>query len=199
MLSIVPVVEGPGDADALPDLLRRILWEKLNRYDAVVAHGKKGIVKTNGRSNLIKKLEKFLQYAQRKPRCGAILVLVDTDGDCPVELAKELSDRSRGIGIRCPVQIVCANRSFESWFLASFDTIRGHYGISSDARLDMNAEEVPSPKRWITAQMPQGQAYKETIHQGPLCQVMELESTQVNSRSFRRLCHALEQLLDAMV
>ncbi len=95
MPSIITVVEGPGDAAALPGLLHRLLWEKLKRYDISVAYGRKEIVKTNGRPNLLKKLEKFLRYAQSKPGCEAILVLVDSDSDCSVELARELSIRSR--------------------------------------------------------------------------------------------------------
>ena len=40
MPMIVAVVEGVGDAAALPELLDKILWEKHGRYDVSVAHGK---------------------------------------------------------------------------------------------------------------------------------------------------------------
>lgn len=194
MLTIVPVVEGDGDAVALPELLIRILREKYGLYDVSVAQGKTRVVKANGRHNLENKLEKFLRHAQNKPSCGAILIVVDADSDCPLELADQLSQRCARIGTTCPVQIVCANRSYESWFLASLSTIKGRHDISKTAALMGDPEAVPNPKQWLSSQMPSGQAYKETTHQAPLSRVIDLDLAHRSSRSFRRLCHALEQL-----
>ena len=194
-LTIVPVVEGPGDVAALPELLGRILRERFNRPDVIVAQGKSGVVTTNGRQKLESKLENFLRHAQNKPECDAILVLLDADDDCPVELAQRLLQRCEQIGLNRPVQIVCAHRSYESWFLASLDTIKGQRGISDTAVLSQAAEDVSNPKQWLTDQMPTGQAYKETIHQASLSQSIDIGMARHNSRSFRRLCHALEQLL----
>lgn len=198
MTSIVPVVEGDGDADALPGLLNRILLQRFKRYDIVVPEGKSKVVKTNGRPKLISKLERFLRHAQNKPNCGAILVLVDADMDCPVTLAQQLSQRCEQIGTRCPIQVVCAHRSYESWFLASLDTIRGHHSIANSAFLDCKVEEIARPKQWLTDQVPSGQAYKETTHQASFSRSIDLKVAYRNSRSFRRLCHAVEQLLDEM-
>lgn len=192
------MVEGDGDVDALPELLNRILSQRFNRYDIVVPQGKSKVVKANGRQKLINKLEKFLQHAQNKPNCGAILVLVDTDKDCPVTLAQQLNQRCESIGARCPVQVVCAHRSYESWFLASLDTIRGQNGIACTAVLHCEVEDVARPKHWLNGQMPPGQAYKETIHQGTLSRRIDLDLAYRNSRSFRRLFHAMEELLGAI-
>ncbi len=198
MPTIVPVVEGDGDAAAVPQLLTRILHERYNRYDVSVAQGRNNVVKANGRRNLEKRLDKFLEYAHRKPRCRAILVLVDADVDCPVTLAQELSQHCDSVQTTCPVQIVCACTSYESWLLASLDTISGRHGIPGSAVLSGDPEGVSNPKQWLTDQMPSGQAYKETTHQASLSRVMDLDLVYRNSRSFRRLCHALEQLLCAI-
>ena len=195
MVTIVPVVEGDGDAAALPELLVRILGERFNRYDVLVAQGKTKVVKANGKDKLETDPGRFLQHAQKKPGCGAILILVDADDECPVSLAKRLSQLCDQIGTSCPVQIVCARRSYESWFLASLDTIKGQHGIPDSASLSSDAEDVPNPKNWITDQMPNGRIYKETTHQTSLSKVIDLELAHRNSRSFRRLCHAVEQLL----
>ena len=195
MRTMVPVVEGDGDADALPELLVRILQEKYERYDVAVLRGKTKVVKANGRQNLEKKLDKFLGHAQNKPECAAILVVVDADEDCPVKLARDLTQRCNKIGLRCPVQIVCAHREYESWFLASLNTITGMHGIPKTAVLSSDAEAVLDPKQWLTEQMPSGQAYKETTHQASLSRAIDLDLACRNSRSFRRLCHALEELL----
>lgn len=198
MISVIPVVEGNGDVDALPELLNRILSQKFNRYDIIVPQGKSKVVKANGRQKLIGKLEKFLRHAQNKPNCGAILVLVDSDNDCPVTLAQQLSQRCESIGARCPVQVVCAHRSYESWFLASLDTIRGQNGIDCTAVLHCDVEEVVRPKQWLTGKMPSGQAYKETSHQGTLSRRIDIDLAYRNSRSFRKLFHAMEDLLVAI-
>ena len=68
MLTIVPVVEGDGDAAAFPELLVRILHDKYNRYDVSVAQGKTKVVKANSRQKLENKLDKFLKHAQNKTR-----------------------------------------------------------------------------------------------------------------------------------
>ena len=197
MTTIVPVVEGDGDVAALPILLSRILLERYSRPDVVVAHGKTMVVKANGRPKLENRFEDFLQHAQNKPECDAILVLLDTDVDCPVELARSLLQRCKQLGLTIPVEIVCAHREYESWFLASLDTIRGRRGISDTATLSQNAEDIPDPKHWLTDHMPYGQAYKETTHQAALTQHIDIGMAHTNSRSFRRLCHALELLVDS--
>ena len=196
MTTIVPVVEGDGDVAALPGLLGRILLEMYNRSDVLVAQGKTMVVNANGRSTLENRLEKFIQYAQYKPECDAILVLLDTDGDCPVSLAQGLLRRCERMGLTRPVEVVCAHWSYESWFLASLETIKGQRGISEAAALSLDAEDIQNPKQWLTKQMPDGQAYKETLHQASLSSFIDIELTYHNSRSFRRLCHALELLLD---
>ena len=198
MLTIVPVVEGDGDAAALPELLGRILRDKYNRHDVSVAQGKTRVVKAKGRQNLERKLDRFLRYAQNKPECGAILILVDADVDCPVTYTEQLSQRCEQIGTRSPVQIVCACRSYESWFLASLETTRGRHGIPDTVTLSGNAEDIPNAKRWLSDQMPNGQAYKATTHQASLSRGIDLDLAQRNSRSFRRLCHAIEQFLAAI-
>ena len=197
MLTIVPVVEGDGDVAALPELLGRILLEKYDRPDVMVAQGKSGVVKANGRTNLEKKLDKFLQHAQNKPGCGAILVLVDADEDCPVTVFQELSRRCKEICPICPVQIVYARREYESWFLASLDTIKGSAGIPDTAAFMGDAEGIANPKQWLTDQMPAGRRYKETTDQPALSSRIDLDLAHANSRSFRRLCHAVELLLEA--
>ena len=196
MFTIVPMVEGQGDVAALPPLLGRILLEMYNRSDVVVGQGRNMVVKTNGRSNLESSLDKFLDHAQSRPDCGAILILLDADDDCPVTLARHLWQRCQEIGTRCPVQVVCAHREYESWILASLETIRDRAGIPDNASFAGDADAVPNPKQWLTDRMGRGQAYKETTDQPSLSSRIDLE-LQANSRSFRRLCHAVEQLLEA--
>ena len=187
-------MEGPGDVAAVHILLRRIIGERLGRYDIDIIKPKPA----NGRGRLLKRIENFVSYAALEVHCDGILVLLDSDKDCPVALAQGLSPRCTPFGIERPVAIVCAQVEYEAWFLASLSSIRGHGMIPETASITGNPEDIGNPKQWFTDQMPQGRAYKETAHQASLTNVLDLDLAHTNSRSFRRLCHAVEQLVGAM-
>ncbi len=175
---IVPIVEGPGDKAAAPVLVRRVLHERLGRYDIGVLQPKQA----KGRSGLISRLGDFLRYAKITPGCTAILVLLDADKDCPRELGTRLARRASAAGVGIPIAVVCAKPEYENWFLASDPAFTG------------DAEAFSGAKSWLTSIMPQGQAYKETFDQSKLSASIDLEAAFSASRSFRRLCNALEEL-----
>jgi len=82
--------------------------------------------------------------------------------------------------------------------MASLDTIKGRAAISDTASFTGDIESLRGVKDWLSNQMPPGRIYKETVNQPSLSQSIDLNLAQANSRSFRRLCHAVQQLLDAM-
>lgn len=194
-------MEGPGDVQAAPELLRKILYEHLACYDIGVAKPKKA----GGRSSLDKPggIERFIEYAADTPNCGAIIVLVDTDNNCARELAKQLCDRCKTVGVSVPIAVVCAVREYEVWFLASLNSIRGHpirgrLALDQDVMYAGNLEALAGVKEWITQQMPPGRAYRETADQVSMTSLIDVSLAHTNSRSFRRLCHAVEELQAAM-
>ena len=58
-----------------PHLVIRILAERYGRSDVLVAQGKRGVVKANGRQTLERRLDKFLGHAQNRPDCAAVLIV----------------------------------------------------------------------------------------------------------------------------
>ena len=118
--NIIAIVEGPGDRDAVPALLRRILWERLDRYDIDVSKTKVA----NGKPNLIKRLEDYVGYALIEG-CTAILILLDADTDCPVQLARELAERAATLNLRVPLAVACAKHEYEAWFISCLSTDEG--------------------------------------------------------------------------
>ena len=180
--AIVPIVEGPGDEAATPVLLRRVLHERLGRYEFEVKRPKNA----QNKDGLIKGLGKFLVYAKRTPECAAILVLLDTEDDCPRELGAQLAQRARDAGLSIPIAVVCAKREYENWFLASDEEFTG------------DVEEFGGAKDWLSRSMQPGIIYRETRHQASLSAAMDIEAAFQASRSFRRLCSALEQLVDCI-
>lgn len=192
------IVEGNGEVKAAPLLVRRILHEQLQRYDLRL-----NVYTARGNGNLTRKggLEKFLELSRRDSACKAILVLIDAEDDhvqCPVTFARELAQRAQVLRLHKPVAIVCAVCEYESWFLYNLPVIAPKYLQKPNVRYDGNPEQECSAKGWLNRNMPPGRAYKETIDQEKMTALIDLEVTLHASRSFRRLSHAVEQLLHAI-
>jgi hypothetical protein len=129
---------------------------------------------------------------------GGVLVLRDGDGDgddkdvdCPVQLAGMLQP-AQGL-VPVEVQVVIAYREYESWFLAAADSLRAHPDVRDDAVAPANPEGKRDAKRELEKLMLE--SYKETRHQPKFSALMDLEVAARNSRSFRRLVHAVEVLV----
>jgi hypothetical protein len=188
-MTIVTIVEGDGEVGALPVLLRRLVGHhhSVHFVRPKNAHTRNNLTKPGG-------LERFLELA-RSEGCDGALVLLDADKVCAAELAWELAERARDVGLPFPVAIVCVKCEYEAWFLASLETIKGRPGIPAGTVYEGDVESKPGVKEWLTAQMPPGRAYKETQDQAPLSAMLDLDLVRQRSRSFRRLEHAVEELL----
>lgn len=190
MPCIVPIVEGPGDMEAVPHLLRRVLSTQ-QHWDWSVGNPKRA----GSIGAFMKRAESFLRYAASEHDCGGILILLDIDDGCARDEASSLADAARALNLSVPVAVVLACREYEAWFLASLPTLVGHYDLPAGLVHPGPVEERRGVKQWLTTQMPPGRAYKETIHQVRLTELIDLELARQNARSFRRLRHAIEQLL----
>ena len=200
MPKIVPIVEGDGEMTAAPILFRKLL-DEMNRYDIQVAspknaHGRGNLQKTDG-------LEKFVKYAWKEPDCGAIVILLDAEQECPKVIAKDFSQRIIALGVLYPVVIACAKRMYETWFLASMETIvgkdlNGRPGLANKNLTISDVESIKGPKGWLNDLFPPGRAYRETADQEAMTRLLDTSLAKERSRSFCRLCHALEQALEAI-
>lgn len=77
MPKLVPIVEGDGEVEALPLLLRHLFSEVYQTYDFEIAkpknaHGCGSLTTFNG-------IERFVEYALIEPDCDVVLVLIDND------------------------------------------------------------------------------------------------------------------------
>lgn len=191
MPKLVPIVEGDGEVMAVPVLLYKLL-HAMNRYDLQVAppknaHGRHNLQKPNG-------LEKFVKHAWKERECGAIVILLDAEEECPVDVIKDFFKRVTALGVLHPVVIVCAKRMYETWLLASSETI----GLPIESTLAKDPESVKNPKRLFNEHFPPGRIYKETEDQVAMTNKLDTALAKERSRSFRRLCHALEQAIEAL-
>lgn len=123
-----PIVEGVGDARALPVLLRRFvnlaqLWGQV-RIGRPLRIPRNQLVKRSG-------LNKAISLARQKG-AGAILILFDSDSDCPAELGPRLQRLSEEVAGGIPCRVVMAHHEYEAWILASVESLRGMRGIRQD-------------------------------------------------------------------
>src|SRR5262245_41851238 len=125
MKSIVLFVEGDGDVDAVPILVKRLLTE-LNAWSTVRLD--KDPFRVGELSKLIKndwaEWKKYLAACMKRKNVGAVLLLLDGDvkkiagkAFCAVTVAKQLAQESaiQASGVTFSVAVVIALKEFESW------------------------------------------------------------------------------------
>lgn len=200
MLTIVPIVEGDGELQAFLLLLRRLLGEQ-NRYDLTVARPHNA----HGRTNLLRPggIEGFLRSVGVLQPAGIIVLLDLDEDDCGADVAHDLAGRARQVGLSTSIVIVVAVSAYEAWFLASIETtrgepIKGQPFLRDDVEAPPDPEAVASPKRWLGERLIGSRGYKETLDQAPLTEQLDLGMVRQRSRSFRRLNHAVTQLIEAI-
>jgi len=133
------------------------------------------------------KLERAIRYHKKYEDCAALLVLLDMDNDCPKEKALEIVNRIRAMEkLDFSTAVVCARREYESWFLASLETIQ-------DTVYPAEPEERRDAKGWLSKEF----GYKPTRHQAIYTQKLDLSLATMRSRSFRRMYHAVSEIVES--
>jgi hypothetical protein len=195
--TIYVVVEGDGEEAAAPSLLRRLLHHYIQRFDLGVkaynAHGNSNIIATG-------QLEKILEVTRRTADCTGVIILLDAEREhceCPPDLASILARRAEALGLPFPVTVVCACCEYESWFLLNLHTPIKNW-LKPGTTYAGDAEQECGAKGWLRRHMPPGDTYKEAIDQPRMTEHLDLLHTMEHSRSFRRLVHAVDELLFAI-
>ncbi len=150
----------------------------------------------------MKRLEIFLRYVIID-NFDAVLVLLDAEEDCPFQEIVTLVDRVVALNLSIPVAVVYAKSEYETWFISNLSEnrgggIRARLNISHSVNAPESVEYIRGAKEWLERHMPVDQGYKETADQEPLTHHIDLDLAYSRSRSFRRLCHAIEELVDAI-
>jgi len=192
---IEAIVEGDGERQAVPVLLRRILGEILPGIPCDIGQGWKMPRERLLRNN--EEMRKALDILAKgvKSRQGGILVLWDADDDLPCEQAPVQLARLTAMRSDVRIAVVIASREYESWFLAAASSIAGVAGLDRTVSDLPTADRSPrDAKSWLTARMPDGQPYKETVHQRVFSTALDFAIARRNSASFDKLCRELIRL-----
>ena len=193
MSTIVAIVEGPGEVDAIPILIRRIAAAAL---PGAAPHVPRPIRIKRDRFLKEHELERYVDLAARQSGPdGGVLIVLDADDDCPAELAAAILRRATRARSDRPIKVVLARREYEAWFLAAADSIAGRRGLPSDITAPNEAETIRDAKGWLTSRMPPGRAYKETRDQPALTSLFDLATARRGAPSFDKMWRTVIQLL----
>lgn len=188
---IAPIVEGHGEVKAVRTIINRIGLELLGGTWIEVAQPFR---LDSSKMRKPDELASALRFAAaRVTGAGGVLVLRDGDDKdvtCPVQLVEMLKPDQNLVPVG--VEIVVAYQEYESWFLAAADSLREHPAVRDDATASANPEAKRDAKRELGKMM--WESYKETLHQPKFSALVDLETASKNSRSFRRMVHAVETL-----
>lgn len=188
---IAPIVEGHGEIQAVPLLLRRMGRERPHPVVVDVPHP---IRVLKNKLQRPEELERAVDLAARKAgQAGAVLVLLDADDDRPCEIAPRLLQRAQAVRSDVPIAVVLANREFESWFLAAWESIREHRRVVSRAAPPEDPESVRGAKEWIEAHMDEN--YSEVLHQPAFVDLMDLEQAR-KAPSFDKFFRDVVRLIE---
>ena len=193
MFQIASIVEGHGETEAVPGLLRRMV--------PVVAPGlpfeiRKPIRVRRNRLLKAGELENAVELAARQvSQSDWILILVDADEDCPAVLAPILLSRARAQRSNRRISVVVAKAEFEAWFLAAAESLSGQRRLAADIAAPPEPESIADPKRWLTHHGPAGWSYSETLDQPALASIVDLDMAR-RAPSFDKLWRELSAAVD---
>lgn len=220
MKRLVLLSEGHGEVDALPILTRRLLEEK-DAHRSLFADA--AVIRAGGISKIVKwdkgrrqpdfsEWRRRVRLAARRSNVGGILAVIDGDVPhfpagsgsvfCARTAAKTLAAEARdsGAGKLFSIAIVFACAEYETWLVAGAESFAGKRLPDERILLPANAK-IPEGdferrgKGWLERNCI---SYRPTRDQAALTEIVDLNvvrSKQV--RSFQRLEHAIEQLLQA--
>ena len=191
-MHLLPIVEGDGDLEAVPELVRRVLTDH-GRHDVKVCRAHK-------RGELPKVLSRFDDYLRAALLEEAPILWV-MDYDC--EECNDHLQHTQGLRQRVAesdssqrVEFVFMVQEFETLFLADHETSRRVFpDISVDLKFPVNPELVRNAKGALSKARPKGFAYKPTQHQKKLTAQLDLGRLRDRSDSFRRFEAALLRLI----
>ncbi|MGJ5814017.1 DUF4276 family protein [Paludibaculum fermentans] len=194
--TIVPIVEGQGEVEAVPILLRRLSAELCPSLHLKV---EKPIRSSRDKIVLPGKLEAVVALAAAKLQGpGAILILLDSDGACPKELGPSLLTRARAARADKHIRVALAHQEYEAWFLASADSLAGKRGFPNDLQSHPEPETVQGAKQWLSKKMLGSSIYSPTVDQPALTSIFELNLAR-RARSFDRFYHVCEDLFASLL
>lgn len=196
---VAPIVEGHGDADAVRVLIQKI-WTYIGGEHAEILRPNR-----QPRTRLLQSdqehLANAINFAATKlthssfPGHKAILILLDAEDDCAKHgsLGPLITKRAKEIRNDLDIFCVIANTMYETWFVASMDSLDNYFTLDDNKTKPSDPEGERRGKKWVK------QYYKKTyspsIDQAKLSSGIDVSECRKKSKSFDKFCRELEKRL----
>ena len=220
---LVLMVEGAADQSAVPVLAQKIITQ-LRGWDSLFIK-ESDVFRVGNLSKIVSKQNedcflRFLKSAEKKPNLGAVLLLLDGDANseqrfhtskgvmsfCAKEMGTFLALRAKeetGAGTVFSFTSIFAMQEFESWILAGNPKFAELLRRENERRHDnqkINTEIAPRDVKGKIKELT-GEIYREKLDQERFTSGIDIDlmlRSEPCIRSFRRLYHAFEQILEAI-
>lgn len=193
-VKIATIVEGHGECEAVPVLIRRIAREISPGFIPQIV-----MPFRIPASRLVKEdeLERTIAFFAKKLQGeGGIVVIVDCDDGCPAEYGPALLKRAAKVRKDMPISIILAKREFEAWFLAAAKSLRGKRGLPNNLEPPEDPESIRGAKEWLGDKM-LGGSYKETTDQPALTAIFDMNAARA-ANSFDKCYRDIRQMLETL-
>jgi hypothetical protein len=196
MIQIASIVTGDAEKESLGILIRRIAAQIDPGFVPKVLSPIK-----IPESKLLKKgeLERAVILASYKiSHIGGIIILLDCDWKncCPAKVGPSLLRRATAPINNIPISVILAKQEFETWFIASVESLRGYRGLSVDISAPPNPEKIRGAKEWLGRIMKR-RSYSSTIDQPAFVAKFDMEIAKAApsfKRCFREITNMLRKL-----
>ncbi len=196
-MKIAAIVEGHGECEAVPILIRRIA----QTIDPGLVPRVLLPLRVPA-SQLLKQgeMERSVELAARKLQGrGGIVIIVDCDrgNGCPAEEGPMLLRRAVAARGDLPITVVLAKREFEAWFLAAAESLRGQHGLPDGLESPPDPEEIRGAKEWLSDRMLPGRSYAETTDQPAMAAIFDVEMAR-RADSFDKCYREIKSMLEQL-
>ncbi len=184
----VLILEGDGDKDAIPLLIRNLAHAHKIFDLSIRPHPISG-------QNIPKlrragELEKFIAYGLTRDG-NSILVLLDSDDLCPKDEARALTERAQKLNPAKKAGFAFFKSEYESFFVPCLELIAKQYpeyGWNlNNWNIEDDHEEITGAKEYLSACMKANKTYKPTRDQAKFTSALDFDRLRDKSRSFRHL------------
>ena len=186
------MIEGHGEVDAIPLLVRRICHDIYSDFSVQTSRPVR-----LSKSKLLRgdELERAVRLAIANTESQApILIVLDADDDCPAILGPQLKMRAAAAARTDLISVVIPKYEFETWFLYAARSLAGKRGLHPQLSPPLDPYEIRGAKEWLSRHMIAGRKYSPTVDQAALVGSIDLRETRT-CRSFDRLCREIGRLI----
>jgi hypothetical protein len=194
-VKIAAIVEGHGECEAVPILIRKIAQDIAPDFVPKVLSPFRVPASRLSREG---ELERTIILAANKLQGrGGIVVINDCDDGCPAQDGPALLKRAVAARNDLPISVILAKKEFEAWFLAAATSLRGKRGLPDNLEPPEDPESIRGAKEWLSRKMPEGRSYTETTDQPALTAEFDMNVARTADsfdKCYRDIRHMLETL-----